>query len=56
MHHNQKWAMITRPIVEAFLHSKYFIEMAVKYGKELEEAPQCMPSGWAALTELYKIR
>ena len=54
--HNEKWMMITRPIVEAFLHCKYFIEMAVKYGKELEEAPNMLPSGWASLLELYKIR
>jgi len=56
LNHNQKWTRVTRPIVEAFLHCKYFIEMAVKYGKELEEAPNCLPSGWAALLELYKIR
>ena len=54
--HNQKWGMVTRPIVEAFLHSKYFIEMAVKYGNKLDEAPKMLPSGWAALLELYKIR
>jgi len=56
LNHNQKWTRVTRPIVEAFLHCKYFIEMTVKYGKELEEAPNCLPSGWAALLELYKIR
>ena len=32
------------------------IEIEDKYGKELEEAPNCLPSGWAALLELYKIR
>lgn len=54
--HNEKWTMVARPIVEAFLHCKYFIEMAVKYGKELDEAPNMLPSGWAALLELYNIR
>jgi hypothetical protein len=54
--HNKKWSLVTRPIIEAFFHAKYFLEMSIKYGKELEEAPQCMPSGWAALTELYNIR
>lgn len=56
LQHNQKWTMVTRPIVEAFLHCKFFIEMAVKYGKELDEAPDLLPSGWAALLELYRIR
>jgi len=56
LHHNHKWGMVTRPIVEAFFHARYFIEMAVKYGKELDEAPTCLPSGWAALLEFYKIR
>jgi hypothetical protein len=30
--------------------------MAVKYGKEYDESPQMMNSGWAALLELYGIR
>lgn len=54
--HNADWAAHTRPMVEAFFHAKYFLEMAVKYGKELETAPNSMPSGWAALLELYGIR
>jgi hypothetical protein len=33
----------TRPIVEAFWHTKYFIQMMVRYGKKLESAPQCLP-------------
>jgi len=53
---NENFAEITRPFMEAFLHARYFLEMAVKYGKELEEAPQMLPSGWAALLELYNIR
>jgi hypothetical protein len=44
-HHNSKWSKVTRPMLEAFFHAKYFLEMAVKYGKELDKAPQCMPSG-----------
>jgi hypothetical protein len=30
--------------------------MAVKYGSELEEPPNPMPSGWAALLYLYNLR
>jgi len=56
MEHNQEWTKHTRPFLEAFFHAKYFLEMAVKYGKELEGAPNMLPSGWAALLCLYDLR
>jgi len=54
--HNERWTQKTRPKVEAFFHAKYFLQMAIKYGKKYDEAPKMMDSGWAALTELYDIR
>lgn len=54
--HNEKWDEICRPFLEAFFHSKYFLEMAIKYGKKYDFVPNRMDSGWAALLELYKIR
>ena len=54
--HNEEWGKRGRPMLEAFFHAKYFLEMAVKYGRELTEAPQCLPSGWASLLYLYNIR
>jgi hypothetical protein len=56
MKHNQQWTAHTRVILEAFFHAKYFLEMAVKYGKELQSAPTMLPSGWAALLCLYNLR
>lgn len=56
MKHNQQWTSHTRVFLEAFFHAKYFLEMAVKYGKELDTAPNTMPSGWAALLCLYDLR
>lgn len=53
---NAHWVESTAPIVEAFLHARYFLEMAAKYAVELEEPPQLMPSGWAALLSLYGLR
>lgn len=53
---NARWLHATRPIVEAFLHAKYFLEMAVKNGKDLEKAPDMLPSGWAAFLYLYNMR
>ncbi len=54
--HNERWIAHTRPMLEAFWHSDYMLRMAVKYGRELEEAPDLLPSGWAALLCLYGIR
>jgi hypothetical protein len=46
----------TGPIVEAFFHARYMLDMAAKFGEELQEAPSPLPSGWAALLSLYGIR
>lgn len=54
--HNQRWLAETRPILEAFWHADYMLRMAVRYGHELDEAPDFLPSGWAALLCLYGIR
>lgn len=53
---NRTWEATTRPLVEAFFHARYFLEMAVKYGKELDEPSSTLPSGWAALLYLYNLR
>jgi hypothetical protein len=56
MVHNREWDKNTRPMVEAFFHARYFLEMAVKYGKELKKAPECLPSGWASVLYFYNLR
>ncbi len=53
--HNSAWARHTRPLLEAFFHARFFLEMAIKYGKELDTAPTVCPSGWAALLSLYNL-
>lgn len=53
---NRNWTTHTRPFLEAFFHAKYFLEMAVKYGRELQAAPETLPSGWAGLLYFYSIR
>ena len=52
---NDDWPRHTRPIVEAFFHARFMLEMAVRYA-ELEEPPQMLPSGWAALLYLFDLR
>ncbi|MGI9068397.1 MAG: hypothetical protein ACR2HX_18580 [Pyrinomonadaceae bacterium] len=54
--HNKDWPLHTRPIVEAFLHTRYFLEMMIKYGRELDATPTMLPTGWAAVLELYNQR
>lgn len=54
--HNKNWADHTRVFLEAFFHAKFFLEMAVNYGRNLDEAPQVLPSGWAALLYFYGMR
>ena len=56
MSHNENWDSHTRPILEAFVHAKYFLEQMIKYGKKLEKAPLLLPSGWAAVLYLYNLR
>ena len=56
MEDNENWLHVTRPILEAFFHSKYFLEVAVKYGRKLQYPPRAMPSGWAAFLYLYNLR
>jgi hypothetical protein len=54
--HNENWTLHTRPIVEAFLHAKYFLEMMVKYGNKIDAVPNFLPTGWAAILCLYNQR
>jgi hypothetical protein len=54
--HNQDWLQHTRPILEAFFHAHFFLKMAVKYGRELQRAPNSLPSGWAAVLYLFNLR
>lgn len=52
---NNRWTLSTRPIVEAFFHARFFLEMAVRYAT-LEAPPRTLPSGYAALLYLYQLR
>ena len=52
---NANWDAVTRPIVEAFLHAQFFLEMTVRYSK-LDRPPDPLPSGYAALLCLYGLR
>ncbi len=55
MEDNARWTEVTRPILEAFFHARFFLEMAVRYAR-LEAPPNPLPSGYAALLYLYGLR
>ena len=52
---NKDWENRTRPLLEAFAHAKYMIEMAVRYS-DLAAPPNPMPSGYAGLLYLFDLR
>ena len=52
---NRRWVDATAPIVEAFFHARYLLEMAVRYS-DLDLPPRPLPSGYAALLYLYNLR
>ncbi|MBW5448628.1 hypothetical protein GE107_21510 [Cohnella sp. CFH 77786] len=52
---NDYWSEETRPIVDAFLHAKYFLDMLYRY-REKEVRSSSLPSGWASILYLYNIR
>jgi hypothetical protein len=54
--HNQNWAKHTRPILEAYFHAREMLDLMIKYGNQLELAPNSLPSGWGAILYLYQIR
>jgi len=56
MEDNARWLEVTRPILEAFFHARFFLEMAVKYGRDLKYPPKMLPSGWASFLYLYNLR
>ena len=53
---NRHWLEAILPITQAFWHAKYFLEQMLVAADELEEAPQILPSGWAAVLYLYDLR
>lgn len=52
---NARWTEATRPILEAFFHARFFLEMAVRYAN-LQAPPRPLPSGYAALLDLFGLR
>lgn len=52
---NQTWLPTTRPMLEAFFHARFFLEMAARHAT-LDAPPNLLPSGYGALLHLYGLR
>lgn len=55
LEHNQDWLTHTRPIVEAFFHARFMLQMTIRYAR-MPCAPKVLPTGWAALLYLFNMR
>jgi hypothetical protein len=53
---NTRWMEETRPIVAAFFHARFFLEMVCKYARIVTEPPEVLKSGYAAILYLYGLR
>lgn len=53
---NVRWVEETRPVIEAFLHAKMFLELVVQVGRDGQQPRHSLPSGWAAVLCLYGLR
>lgn len=56
LENNRRWDEVTRPIIEAFFHARFFLECAVRSARTLKAPPQVLPSEWAALLYLFDLR
>ncbi len=45
-----------RRLLEAFFHARAFLDMLVKYGRQLAIPPARLPVGWAGVLQLYGLR
>ena len=55
--HNKEWVKHAGAIVDAFFHARFFLEMAVEIGEQMDEPPvETLPYNWASLLCLFNIR
>ena len=53
---NERWVEETRPIVEAYFHARHMLILLMRSGHELDRAPSLLPTGWATILCLYRLR
>jgi hypothetical protein len=60
LEHNEDWLLRGRPMLEAFFHARYMLEMVIKHGESRmnpkKDDSLFVESGWAAVLYLYNLR
>lgn len=56
INYNEDFSAHARPVLEAYLHCKYFLDMLRECIKIKQEPKSCITSGWASILELYNLR
>jgi hypothetical protein len=55
--HNDNWTDVTRPIVEAYAHCRYFLDELIRTAESYPTIPTgWMREGWAAVLYLFNLR
>jgi hypothetical protein len=53
---NTNWLEETRPLLEAFWHTKFFVTQMRSSAADLEIVPEILPYYWASGLYLYDLR
>jgi hypothetical protein len=53
---NEAWSRKTRPLLEAFFHTREMLACLEIAAREVPQGTNCLPSGWAAVLYLYNLR
>jgi len=56
MSHNREWHKHTGPILEACFHARTMLELSIRSGKRIKYPPTCLPTDWAAVLYLFRLR
>ena len=54
--YNRNWKKNAAPVMEAFFHAREFLKLMIKYGQQIDDSPEMLPFGWAAVLTLYNLR
>lgn len=57
LEHNDRWLVVTRPMLEAFLHARFFLSKAVECGCKFDGPPEQLisqPLEWVTIYRLFR--
>lgn len=54
--HNEDWHKHTGPQFEAYFHAKMFLDLMIQCGENMDAPRPVLPSDWAAVLYLFRMR